>query len=350
MARGTDTQRAPLIHRGPRTYRQTEATNAINAGVRRIQATQRAVVNDVAPVVDPTESYSKMDELLRRYVNSELYRYVIFVSNPETLNPDGDLFKVVQFKLGYGQGNVSNDDDTFFGWWNTTGQKIFVKVLNAKRTTLSNAIKKIAKKMFREHMNDLDNPNKSVPKPDELFEYSQDPSGNRKIRGLRENKERYTYFLLKFGKAVFGKGFEEFAVSRRLSNFFPPGLEAFLLIAYDNGYQMWCQGNSTAQNFEDVDGSDITDSDESERYINEGARFKYTNHAQGARKGEGWSKEGKIIYDALHGEIIKQREDDKLGNKFEKDFMFAATGKNVSNGKVENKNDLAHLMRDVYQA
>jgi len=59
------------------------------------------------------------------------------------------------------------------------------------------------------------------------------------IVGLRQNKEVYLQFVKTCGQAVYGRTFNIQGQTTPLSRFFPTALEAFLVLAYDNGYEVW---------------------------------------------------------------------------------------------------------------
>ena len=109
------------VHRGPSTARgPIEVTTTV--------------------VIDPTQFYGKWSAALKRLVNTSLYRFQIFISNPNELNLEGDVCKLVDKKLGHDM----NEDD-FIGWWQVQGRRTYSSTLNQKRQTLSNNIKALVK-------------------------------------------------------------------------------------------------------------------------------------------------------------------------------------------------------------
>ena len=165
------------------------------------------------------------------------------------------------------------------------------------------------------------------PDPDDLFTRSEDDdeiiSG-----GLRELEgDTYIGFLQDFGKAVYGKTFHSNANARPLKGFFPTCMEAFLLVAYDNGYARWKQEELQKKEGEALEEDSLPD-------------YKYTACSKGARTCEGWTEEGVALYDELFDKLSEQRQNSVFGTEFDKKFMISIAAAKKCNGRGEHRNDL----------
>jgi len=141
---------------------------------------------------------------------------------------------------------------------------------------------------------------------------------------LRACKDTYIEFLKLFGKAVYGKEFIKMAHGKALSDFLPTCMEAFLVVAYANGYDRWKE--------EGLQERDTTRS-------NPVPEYKFTALAKGAKACEGLSEEGVNLYDDLYDIVAHQRAHPILGIAFEKQFMVRCAIKPKSNGKRKHRND-----------
>ena len=137
---------------------------------------------------------------------------------------------------------------------------------------------------------------------------------------LRACQDHYIQFLKYFGKAVYGRQFITQAHGKALSDFLTTCMEAFLVVAYANGYDRWKDEvlNPQSKTWPD---------------------YKYTSLAKGAKACEGWSEEGVKLYDDLYDMITRQRSNPNLGVAFEKQFMVKCATKVKSNGKRKHRND-----------
>jgi len=119
------------LHRGPRTLNQSRRISTDSA------STTTTVTRQPFHLICPMLSYGELNRNLKRFVNDRFYRICLFVSNDRKLTTDHMIYKKIKTELGLdGQNSTS-----CLGWWNTTGKKTYMKTLNAKRTTLSSAIK-----------------------------------------------------------------------------------------------------------------------------------------------------------------------------------------------------------------
>jgi len=96
-----------------------------------------------AAVIDPRQFYSDWSGKLKTKVNSVLYRYQIFISNPEELEYDSDVYHAVKSKVA-----KDIDDTLVLGWWNVEGSRTYKATLNQKRQTLCNTLKLSVKRKF----------------------------------------------------------------------------------------------------------------------------------------------------------------------------------------------------------
>jgi len=160
------------------------------------------------------------------------------------------------------------------------------------------------------------------PEPSQLYTLKDDGT----ISGLRQNKEVYTSFLKNFGKTVFGRTFSANSQTKHLSNFFPTALEAFLILAYENGYEMWKK--AAADELRTKYGSGIMDHDEDKDSVEcdeetpkHVVSFKFTSDARGSKRAEGWSEQGLDLFNKLFDAIAGQRKLEETGIHFETEFM-----------------------------
>ncbi|CAJ1931558.1 unnamed protein product [Cylindrotheca closterium] len=203
------------------------------------------------------------------------------------------------------------------------GRKEYRKALNQKRQTLSNTLKNLVIEMF------MDPGSVDPPRPQEL--YSQDRVTG-KITGLRQNRVIYIKFLRNFGKAIYGKAFKEECVVKTLSSFFPECLEAFMVLAYDNGYKVWKsiaekkmegKGGPTASAGASEEASTTSSVGEQEDNDTTFIGFKYTSNSRGSKRSEGWSQAGCDLYDQLWDTLEEQRRNPTLGEEFETAFLIS---------------------------
>ena len=96
------------------------------------------------PVVSPRQFQRRWNASLRNAINSSLYRYQIFITNPNELNLEGNIFNMVKKTLVSQQAEQGEEDfqeESFMGWWQMSGRKVYRQTLNQKRQSLSNNIK-----------------------------------------------------------------------------------------------------------------------------------------------------------------------------------------------------------------
>ena len=128
-------------------------------------------------------------------------------------------------------------------------------------------------------------------------------------------------FLKEFGKCVYGKDFEESACATPLRKFLPTCMEAFLLLAYTNGYEKW--------RHDGLNGDKTTS-----------PPFKFTENSRGARPCEGWSEEGVKLFDELYDLIKAQRQKRHSGEVFDRKLLLKCASKSRDNGREKHRNDL----------
>ena len=212
--------------------------------------------------------------------------------------------------------------------------------------------------MFKLAKNESEYP----PIPKELYTISGNQSEEEDgepvtvVSGLRQHQELYMDFLKEFGKAVYGREFKTTASAKTLSQFLPTCMEAFLVVAYENGYYKWKQ-EALAGKTSDDSSSVSTLSSHSTAATNVSRQrrvagddvsvvsmansldsgFMFTSQSKGSRSCEGWSDEGIAFYDALFDAIEEQREDATLGVAFENQFKIHSMGQSASNGKKPSR-------------
>ena len=100
------------------------------------------------------------------------------------------------------------------------------------------------------------------------------------------------------------------SISNPISGFMPEALESFLMIAYTNGYDRWRNEVSRTSDSSSTIATVVADSNnnrdrEADSLISSlssgtaAVPFRFTSNSQGAKKGEGWSKEGIKLHAAL---------------------------------------------------
>ena len=145
---------------------------------------------------------------------------------------------------------------------------------------------------------------------------------------LRACQDDYIDFLKNYGKAVYGKLFITKAHSKALSQFLTTCMEAFLVVAYANGYERWKEEALREKN---------------ESRSNTIPSYRFTSFAKGAKACEGWSEDGVKLYDDLYDMITQQRSHPTFGTAFEKQFMVRCGPKAKSNGKRKHRNDWSNI-------
>ena len=104
------------------------------------------------------------------------------------------------------------------------------------------------------------------------------------------------------------------SISNPISGFMPEALESFLMIAYTNGYDRWQNEVLRTSDSSSTIATVVADSNnnrdrEADSLISSlssgtaAVPFQFTSNSQGAKKGEGWSKEGIKLHAALFDKI-----------------------------------------------
>ena len=153
------------------------------------------------------------------------------------------------------------------------------------------------------------------PSPDDLcMGLFGDGSATGEITGLRSNKnESYHLFLRYFLKAAVGlKEWRCHSTIKLISEFVDETREAFGVISYCNGYNVWCsiyqdhlaalESNNTPTTLQE-DSSEAVSSLESADSIT----YKFTGSTRGVKRHQGWSQEGMTMYNQIVDILAKQR-------------------------------------------
>jgi hypothetical protein len=168
------------------------------------------------------------------------------------------------------------------------------------------------------------------PPPDELYSKNEEDGH---IMGLREKGKIYIDFLKSFAKAVYGRTYDDVSSTNTLSTVLTPCLEAFLLLAYENGYHVWKHEAERrvakqCQNPKNVSDDELSASSSSQGGLAyervEQPVHKFTCNAMSARRGEGWSVEAYDLYDELFEAIEKQRSNKDIGPTFDQEYLLNA--------------------------
>lgn len=136
--------------------------------------------------------------------------------------------------------------------------------------------------------------------------------------------------------------------TKTLSEFLPTSLEAFLILAYENGYDMWRKEARNKQKESGLTFNDKESGADGDENSEEEAVFKFTHSARGARRAEGWSNEGLCLFNKLFDAIDAQRKDeDGTGLAFERDFL--AYDEDEAVGEGEDFRDVRNNWADSTQ-
>ena len=120
----------------------TSSNGSTTSSLTNEQANASQVTPLRSVIVDPSQFYADWSGKLKTKVNTVLYRFQIFISNPEELDYDSTLYKIVKSK-------VANEieDTLVLGWWNIEGSRTYKHTLNQKRQTfLCNSLKIMVKR------------------------------------------------------------------------------------------------------------------------------------------------------------------------------------------------------------
>src|SRR5210317_1131652 len=156
------------------------------------------------------------------------------------------------------------------------------------------------------------------PEPGQLYSLNDDGT----ISGLREKRELYTKFLRGYGKAVCGRTFQLEAQTKTLSEFLPTSLEAFLVLCYENGYQMWKREAMRKKKEKEGNVGEEEEGTKDSGADKQDIGFKFTSNARGAKRAEGWSESGLELFNKIFDEIDRQRKGvSTTGLAFETHFL-----------------------------
>ena len=168
--------------------------------------------------------------------------------------------------------------------------------------------------------------------------------------GLRMNTgESYVEFCEHFMPCVCtDEDWKRHSKNSRISDFIEASLEAFGIVTYINGYEVW-KSRYKAVGTEGDDVSSLTTADDGTA---DARSFKYTGNARGSRKYAGWSPDGMRIYNKVVEALSEQREKEESGRKFD-DRVLAklstkrkrSRGYGESNAAPRARNNLEKLMR-----
>jgi hypothetical protein len=100
----------------------------------------------------------------------------------------------------------------------------------------------------------------------------------------------------------------------RASEFIMPTLEAFGIVTYLNGYEVWKNRFKTPD--EDVSGMTTEGTSEDDN-SGDTRYFKFTGNARGSKKYAGWSPTGMQLYNKIAEELVEQRRNEDSGIKFD---------------------------------
>ena len=174
-------------------------------------------------------------------------------------------------------------------------------------------------KIFSSRTTELVKKGIEPPKPEDIMA-GIGISGTEELVALRKNCSVYYKFLRHFlSCAVGAREWKMHGESTRVSCYVDSTMEAFALILYENGYDMWRQkfkggGAEVDEAGSDEDGvSTITQES--------GVTFRYTGKGRGARRYGGWSDEGIKRYNTLVEVIDYQRAQEETGVQFEDGFL-----------------------------
>lgn len=133
----------------------------------------------------------------------------------------------------------------------------------------------------------------------------------------------------------------------RLSDYVQVGLEAFGVITYVNGYDVWKTRYKEGGNAVSA-GQDCGDTAVSS--LSSGTiTFKFTSGARGSRKYAGWSTEGMKLYNTAMSTLSQQRVQEETGTKFDDKLIEAWCTKRKRKEQINDapraNNNLSQLMQ-----
>jgi hypothetical protein len=191
------------------------------------------------------------------------------------------------------------------------------------------------------------------PDPIEMMggiDSDEDDCGISTIGGLRMNAgESYVEFCEHFMPCVCtDEDWKRHSKNTRISSFIEASLEAFGIVTYVNGYEVWKSRYKEAGK-EGDDVSSLTTNDDGS---GDTRSFKYTGNARGSRKYAGWSPDGMKIHNKVVEVLSEQREKEESGSKFDDRVLQKlamkrkrSRGYGESNAAPRARNNLEKLMR-----
>ena len=172
------------------------------------------------------------------------------------------------------------------------------------------------------------------PHPDDLFFGVFEPD-SKDCMGLRRNKNNAYYLFLKhFLKAAVGlTPWKKKSTTQLISNYVEEPKEAFAVVSYKNGYNVWyndyCHEETVLPPDAECESSLESSIEKSQ------ATYEYTGSTRGVRKHQGWSQEGMKMYNQVAKVIEIQRKEEnslEIENMVLRDLLTEGGGKRKDNG------------------
>ena len=282
-------------------------------------------------VLVPSEArLDKWHDLLVRYCHPQLFKFMQFISSDTDLEKGSLCQELCCRELGVnrqnalyfwekvGQGTVRNECHKFRQVRSTNFQRRFQGKWRSAEGRGDN-LHCVAENHPGVCNVELVRRGISPPDPREILA-GVGISATSDLVALRKNRSIYYKFLRYFlACAVGAREWKVHGESSRISSYVDSTMEAFALILYENGYDVWkskfLQGVALGEDggSEEDAVSAITD--------DSSATFRYTGKGRGARRYGGWSDEGINRYNMLVEVIDSQRADGETGVRFEEGFL-----------------------------
>jgi hypothetical protein len=197
--------------------------------------------------------------------------------------------------------------------------------------------------------------NLTPPDPSDMMQviWSKTTAGGDQIssiNGLRMSEDdTYMDFCVNFMPCICtDEEWKRNSKNKRASDFIQTSLEAFGIVSYVNGYDVWKSRYTPAKvptNDENDDVSALTRTDESDD------TFKFTSNARGSKKYAGWSPKGMDLYNKIQETLVEQRGNETSGSIFDDKLMKRLTikrkrsaGNGDSHAAPRATNNLAMLL------
>ena len=163
------------------------------------------------------------------------------------------------------------------------------------------------------------------------------------IGGLRMNTgESYVEFCENFLPCMCtDDDWKRHSKNSRISDFIKTSLEAFGIVTYINGYEVW------KSRFKEIGGerNDLSSLTANDDGSEDTKSFKFTGNARGSRKYAGWSPEGMKLYNKVVEVISEQRENEESGSKFD-DRVLEKLSTKRKRSTVNGESDAAPRARN----